>query len=101
MASEKWTKDELRASVYAYMGMLEMERAGQKFVKAVLVRELIARELKSRSKSAVENRFQNISSVLSDSGKPWVKGYKPLSHVGSFVHKEIHGLINEYENSKS
>lgn len=95
MAHEKWSKEELRASVLAYLDMLEMERRGERFVKIEVIRKLQATSLKDRTKGSVEKRFQNISSVLENQGKKWLTGYKPLSHVGKNVWNDIIDILNE------
>lgn len=73
--------------------MRDLEISGKKFVKAEIIRGLIAGSLKNRSKGSIEKRFQNISSVYQHRGEAWVKGYKPLSHVGTNVLREIIDII--------
>lgn len=97
MEPKQWSQNELRASVIAYLDMLSLETQGKKFVKAVIIRELQTSSLSKRTRGSIEKRFQNISSVLENIGRPWVKGYKPLSHVGVNVWKEILYIINECE----
>jgi len=95
MAHEKWSRSELKASVVAYLEMLDLEERGQKFVKIEIIRKLQSTSLKGRTKGSVEKRFQNISSVLENRGKKWVRGYKPLSHVGKNVWQEIIDILDE------
>ncbi|MBL81945.1 MAG: hypothetical protein CMM80_05290 [Rhodospirillaceae bacterium] len=93
MSFQKWSPDELKEAVKAYNQMRDLEISGKKFVKAEIIRGLIAGSLKNRSKGSIEKRFQNISSVYQHRGEAWVKGYKPLSHVGTNVLREIIDII--------
>lgn len=96
MARVNWSREELKSSVQAYMGMLANELDKTPYVKAELLRKLMSGSLKGRTKGSIESRFQNISSVLNDMGRPWVNGYKPFSHVGENVKLQIIELINEF-----
>src|SRR3974390_3404313 len=55
--------------------MLEMERAGQSFVKAHRAAALMDRV--GRTHRSVEFKHMNISAVLSELGMPTIRGYKP------------------------
>lgn len=93
MATEAWSRDELEASVVAYLDMLKMHQSGQKFVKIEVIRALQSGPLKNRSKGSIEKRFQNIPSVLDNRGIIWLQGYKPLSHVGKNVWADILNIL--------
>ena len=93
MPFQKWTSEELEAAVRAYNRMRDFEKSGKKYIKAEIIRDLIAGPLKNRSKGSIEKRFQNISSVYQHRGETWVLGYKPLSHVGSNVLREVIDII--------
>ena len=86
--SEIWSDAEVEATLKAYLWMLQEQSAGREFVKAEVIRDLRAGVLKNRTKSSVERRFQNYSSVFSELDLPWVRGYVPLGHVGARV-KEL------------
>jgi len=79
MARNDWTPEEINAAVAAYFKMLHMLEQGELFVKADLIRELLASALQNRNKGAVEYRFGNISAVLQERQLPWLKGYAPYS----------------------
>ena len=53
MSFQKWSPDELKA-VKAYNQMRDLEISGKKFVKAEIIRGLIAGSLKNRSKGSIE-----------------------------------------------
>lgn len=101
MARNDWSSEELRASVVAYLKMLELEKRGEKYTKRRIVEQLTNGELSSRTKGSVESRFQNISSVMKDMGLPWVNGYKPLSHVGMNIHKRLKKIIEDERQETS
>ena len=73
MSFQKWSPDELKEAVKAYNQMRDLEISGKKFVKAEIIRGLIAGSLKNRSKGSIEKRFQNISSVYQHRGEAWVR----------------------------
>ena len=72
-----WTEDEVKQACELYQRMLFAQVAGEKFVKAPAVRALA--EKLQRSKGSVEAKLMNISGVRSNMGRPFVKGYKPLT----------------------
>lgn len=78
-----WSVQEIEAAVDAYLKMLELELAGQKFNKAHENRVLRASALSSRTEGSVERRMQNISSVLMTMDRNPIKGYMPAKNVGS------------------
>jgi hypothetical protein len=59
--------------------MLEAQRRGARYSKADVARALQER-IPTRSRGAIELKFQNISAILDESGIDWIDGYKPLSH---------------------
>ncbi len=91
MAGDEWTEAEIGATVDAYFNMLRMHERGEPFVKAAVIRELRAKALQNRTKSAVERRFHNISAVLDERQLPWLKGYVPNAHYSeSLVPAVLH-----------
>lgn len=93
--TSKWTDDELRASVDAYVDMLRRLASGKAVVKSDEIRALQAGPLKARTKGSIEYRFANISSVLNDLGKEWLAGYVPAANVGPTNAKKIRGMLSE------
>ncbi|MBU9124578.1 HNH endonuclease [Burkholderia multivorans] len=76
-----WTHEELRASVDAYLEMLDSERAKRRYVKTEVYRALAERF--HRTAKAFEYRMQNISYVLALMGRDWLPGLKPARNVGA------------------
>jgi 5-methylcytosine-specific restriction protein A len=79
MAQDDWTPEENDAAIAAYFRMFRMHERGEPFVKADIIRELLATALQNRTKGAVQYRFGNISAVLQERQLPWLKGYAPYS----------------------
>lgn len=71
----EWSKEELSASVVAYIEMRKLESRGEKFIKKRVYEKLS--EQFGRSPKAFEYRMQNISYVYSVLGRKWVSGLKP------------------------
>jgi len=76
-----WNRKEIDAAVEAYFWMLGEQVAGRSFSKADMVRGLQFGALSQRNLSSITRKFSNISAILAEVGAPWVRGYKPLSHV--------------------
>ena len=90
-----WSREELSASVVAYVEMRNLESRGEKFVKKRFYEKLS--EQFGRSPKAFEYRMQNISHVYSVLGRKWVSGLKPAKNVGSNVLPVIVELIGQLE----
>jgi 5-methylcytosine-specific restriction protein A len=88
-----WNSEELRATVEAYVEMLEHERAGRVFVKKQYCKKLA--QAFGRSEKAYDNRMQNISYVLSLIGRNWLMGVKPAKNVGADIAIRIEALLKE------
>ena len=99
MRSTNWSENELRESVKAYIEMLKLENSNVRYNKAAIIRGLMSSHLKERTRGSIERRFSNISSVLNDMGRPWVKGYKPASHVGENVKAHLIQFILELDEN--
>ncbi len=95
----EWSKEELSASVVAYIEMRKLESRGEKFIKKKVYEKLS--EQFGRSPKAFEYRMQNISYAYSVLGRKWVSGLKPAKNVGSNVLPIIEELINQHEDSFS
>ena len=90
-----WTKEELDASVNAYIEMRELELRGKKFVKKRYYDDLNKRF--GRSVNAFQYRMQNISHVYDLAGRYWIKGLKPAKNVGTNILPIIEELIQKNE----
>lgn len=85
-----WNRNEIEAVVEAYFWMLGEQIAGHGFSKLQVAQRLQFGELASRNRSAIDRKFSNVSAILDGVGAPWVRGYKPLSHVqGALQHHVI------------
>lgn len=93
--SDGWSKEELRASVEAYVEMQRKERQGQPFIKKRYYVDLGAKF--GRTEKAFEYRMQNISYVMTLLGRDWLTGLKPAKNVGANVAVEIEAMIAQSE----
>jgi len=75
-----WTQFEVEATVATYFRIVDMERRGERYVKAEVIRQL-QRMIPARSEDSIGYKMSNISAVLNEIGQPWIEGYKPLPHV--------------------
>ena len=78
--SDLWAKDELRASVEAYLEMQRKFRGEEKFTKKQYYEDLASRF--NRTDKAFEYRMQNISYVMTLIGRDWLPGLKPAKCWG-------------------
>lgn len=93
----EWSREELSASVIAYIEMRDLELQGKKFTKKRVYERLS--EQFGRSPKAFEYRMQNISYVYSVLGRQWISGLKPAKNVGANVLPIIEELISQHEGS--
>lgn len=94
MPSRDWTRAEVEAAVADYLDMLAREIRGERVNKARHNREL-QEQLDGRSRSAVEFKHRNISSVLIAEGFPYIDGYKPLRNLQAELRTVVRGRIRE------
>lgn len=92
---DQWTDNELEAAVAAYLQMLKLELADEDYNKASVTRTLLAGPLKART--AIKQRMSNISAVLKEMGRPWIKGYDPLGNVGTASADRIRQVIHRFD----
>lgn len=98
--SNDWSEKELRAAVDAYQEMLKLQEKKQPFSKSDINARLRSGPLSRRSKSAIEYRMQNISSIFNSRGEPWVQGYPPAANIGSKVKQKIEDYLASKANNK-
>jgi len=96
--SDAWSREELRASVEAYVEMQRKEHQGLPFTKKRYYQDLAATF--GRTEKAFEYRMQNISYVMSLLGRDWLKGLKPAKNVGANVAAEIEAMIAKSEGKQ-
>lgn len=97
--SKGWNKEELAASVMAYIEMQRKERAGVSFIKKHYYDDLAKRF--GRSAKAFEYRMQNISYVMTLLGRNWLSGLRPAQNVGVKVAAEIETEIARVEGKQN
>ena len=85
----EWTASETAAIVDAYIWMWMNDRAGRSFIKAQLVRSLMAGPIAGRSKQSIEYKFRNISKVFEDLKLPYVDGYVPADNTSDDIKEFI------------
>ncbi|MBD9479864.1 HNH endonuclease signature motif containing protein [Pseudoxanthomonas sp. PXM02] len=90
-AGTGWNDRELAAAVVAYRKMQELDASGVSYNKSKVYRDLGATF--GRDAGAFERRMQNISAVLSDMGRPWLKGLAPQANVGPRVMPKLRKLL--------
>lgn len=90
-----WTRDELKASVVAYLEMLDLESQQIKYNKSEINENLRNGVLRNRSKSSVELRMQNLSAVMESLCLPRISGYLPAKNIGSNVTNVIRDILEE------
>ncbi|MHC8338060.1 HNH endonuclease [Pseudomonas sp. HLT2-19-2] len=89
-----WSDAEIQAAVDSYLSMWSREQNGQPFNKAHENRVLREGFLAGRTKSSVEFRMQNISTIMTELGREPIKGYKPAKNVGANVARSIRKALN-------
>ena len=90
---ERWTQEQLQASVDAYLAMREQMAIGESVNKAQTYRDLA--DAHGKSAGAWEQRFGNVSQVMEQLGYRLIPGLKPLPNVGSNVTKVLAGMIQK------
>lgn len=93
---DRWTKEELKATINVYLQMHTLQQQGQSCNKKAFYRKLS--EQFGRSEKAYEYRMQNISYIYLLHDRDWVEGLKPAKNVGRNVTSAIEEILAELEN---
>lgn len=93
-SNSDWSEVEIQAAVDAYLRMWSCEQKEQAYNKAHENRVLREGVLADRTKSSIEFRMQNISSVMVELGREPIKGYKPAKNVGANVALSIRKALD-------
>ena len=93
---EKWSDEELRDAVRAYIDMLNKYNNGISFTKNHYYEELAKKY--NRTENSFRLRMYNISYVFYLLGRSYLPGFKPLQNVGQKNIQKIEQFINEIEN---
>jgi hypothetical protein len=83
-AIDDWSRLECELIVRDYLDMLLEELAGKPYNKTAH-RRLLLPHLNNRSEGSIEFKHQNISGVLIDLGRPYIRGYKPAFNYQSLL----------------
>ncbi len=82
-----WSQAEVALCVDSYFEHLALELSSIKFNKAQLYRTLA--EKTGRTPSSIEFKFQNISAVLNELGREWMKGLAPLANFQELLAEKV------------
>lgn len=88
---ERWTPEQLQASVDGYLDMRERIARGEKVNKAETFRNLANKY--GKDEAAWARRFGNLSQVMEELGYRKIPGLRPLANVGANVTKLLVGMI--------
>lgn len=86
----EWSPSETASLVDAYIWMWLNDQSGRKYVKAHLVRSLLAGPVAGRTKQSVEYKLRNVSKVFLNLGLPFVKGYVPADNASEDIKEFTH-----------
>ena len=84
-----WTPLETAALVDAYLWMWMNDRAQRTFIKAHLVRTLMAGPVSGRSRPSIEYKFRNVSKVFEDMNIAYVDGYVPADNASDDIREFV------------
>lgn len=88
----EWSENENQIIVSSYLDMLDKELKKQKYDKSA-VKEVLLQKLPNRNSASIDYKLRNISSVLEDSGFPYINGYKPAKHYQASLKEVVSTLI--------
>jgi len=97
-SSRRWSRQELRAAVAAYVEMHRLDSAGTSFSKKPYYTDLAS--CFGRTEKAYEYRMQNISYIYELQGRRWVSGLLPARNVGRNVIETLEALLVDVEGRK-
>ena len=90
-----WNESEVTLCVESYFEHLALELTGNKFNKAQLYRTLA--EETGRTPSSIEFKFQNISAVLNELGREWMRGLAPLANFQELLAEKVSDHIESLD----
>lgn len=94
--AKDWSDQELAAAVAAYQDMVGREQTRTRYSKKEVYRRLAVEF--GRTEKAFEYRMQNISAILAEQGRNWVKGLPPAINVGNGVKVRLAGMLDAKSN---
>lgn len=96
---EEWSDQELAAAVAAYRDTASREQTGSRYSKKEIYRRLAAQF--GRTEKAFEYRMQNISAILAEQGRKWVKGLPPAVNVGNRVKVRLANMLDSTASKRA
>ena len=90
-----WNDQELRASVIAYLALLQKYREGAKVEKKHVY--IVLADKFGRTDKSIEYRMRNISYVLALLGRAWLPGLRPAKNIGVDVAGKIEAILGDLE----
>lgn len=90
-----WSDEELEGAIKAYVEMKRLHRAGKKFIKSDVFRQLAADY--PRTADSFARRMGNISYVYQQMGREWLTGFKPAENVGRNMIPRFKVLISKID----
>lgn len=93
MQSDSWSNIEVELIVADYFNMLSAELKGEAYSKAEH-RRYLHPLLSKRSDGSIEFKHQNISAVLINLGKPYIKGYLPRYNYQGILNTKVVEYLN-------
>lgn len=91
--SESWSNIEVELIVADYFNMLSKELTGKAYSKSEH-RKYLLPLLLNRSEGSIEFKHQNISAVLINLGKPYIKGYLPRYNYQGILNTKVVEYLN-------
>lgn len=98
--ADSWSNIEVELIVSDYFNMLSKELTRKVYSKSEH-RKYLLPLLSNRSEGSIEFKHQNISAVLINLGKPYIKGYLPRFNYQGILNTKVVEYLNlnlEYEN---
>jgi hypothetical protein len=88
-----WTAGDIAGLLKLYGYFLACQRGGTAYTKAAPVRELAAKQ--GRSKGSIEAKMMNVSAVLVSLSLDYVTGYKPLPNYNQDLVDQVTDWVAE------
>lgn len=95
---QDWTAEEVELAVADYFEMLRLESSGNPYMKSDH-NENLCLKLRTRSKSSIELKHQNISAVLDEMGLPYISGYKPRYNFQDLLRQTVARFVQQNQSS--
>jgi hypothetical protein len=95
----QWTPEHVEGMLDLYFSFLKLQREGTAYQKAAPIRELAARQC--RSKGSVEAKMMNVSAVLDQCGHDWVNGFKPLTNYNKALFDQVAEYMVEHKTRRA